>query len=653
MKPDKSQLVNGFWKSWQEVNADTAIFHQYEQLERSGCIDNFRILAEGKDVFRRGWYFADSDAYKWLDAAFSILQNKSDPKLWGLTAQFVDLVEKAQSKDGYLYTFNQIHFPGKRWENLQIEHELYCHGHLIEAFVSGSQVDGFQDKIEIACKTADRIVADFLERGPAYTPGHEEIEIALLRLYEVTNENDYLNMAQQFLEKRGRDIGFALKLVKQAVSNNKKINEVALLRANYLAAYPGQDQPVLPEGNQAEKPANIQMRWVINTLTGKFFQQHQPLKKQTAPVGHAVRFAYLQTAGAMLDRLTNKHDFTSTLQKIWQHMVARRMYITGGIGSLPVIEGFGKDYELDPLFAYAETCAGLGSLFWNREMARLTGDARYSDLYEWQLYNAVLVGMGIDGKTYFYNNPLVSKGNLHRQSWYEVPCCPSNLSRTFAGLQNEILTFRQNEGIDIQQYISSTHRVKIAEDEMVLEITSSLPWEGSVKVEILQSPSGSVSVNLRMPSWADKMDIRINRDKHQQVINNGPYLLHPESAKWVSIARQWETGDRISLKFDLPIRIYRPHPKIKALRRKCALTRGPLVYCLESVDNPGIDLFSVDLDTGQLNVEQASDLLEGIRKIRGQSKQGDPLTFIPYFLWGNRGASQMTVFFNDEKEDIP
>jgi len=222
----KSQVTGGFWKRWQTVSAESAIFHQWEELERSGCIDNFRILAENKALFRRGWYFADSDAYKWLEAATHILVSFPNPALENIADDFIALLKDSQDPDGYLNTFNQIHFPGKRWTNLQIEHELYCLGHLIEAGATDFIERGLDSLLTIACKAADRIVADFMGRGPRFTPGHEEIEIALLRLYEVTGQQSYLDMAKQFIGKRGHQVLFALDILKQVISNNLRLQHV-------------------------------------------------------------------------------------------------------------------------------------------------------------------------------------------------------------------------------------------------------------------------------------------------------------------------------------------------------------------------------------------------------------------------------------------
>lgn len=645
MKSVKSELIGGFWGQWQSVNAQKAIFHQWEQLEKSGCIDNFRILAEGKDVFRRGWFFADSDAYKWLDAAFHILAQQLDPRLIELVDQFVGLIENAQTPDGYLYTYNQIHFPGTRWVNLQIEHELYCHGHLIEALISGAQLEMYADKLAIACRAADLIVADMKGKGPKFTSGHEEIEIALLKLFDLTHNLAYLEMAKQFLELRGKQRCFAVEILSETFSNNRRVKAVADQKTAFLEAHPAVRPPSLPASNRAEKPPNIQLRWFIKGLSGKLLQQHAPLRKQVRPEGHAVRFAYLQAAAAMLERMTGENVFRETMKKSWQHMVHKRMYITGGIGSLPVIEGFGRDYELDPSYAYAETCAALGSLFWNREMAKLSGDAPYSDLFEWQLYNAALVGMGINGMRYFYNNPLKSEGGLGRQAWYEVPCCPSNISRMLAGLAGDILKVDAG-GVDIQQYISSRHEVLVDGERLAFEIESELPWEGGVQIRMKKATSKPFTINLRQPSWASEMQVAVNEDVIHHINRPGVTQLDPQNAAWVPVTRAWEEGDRIRLEFALPVQIYHTHEKVKPCRGQAALTRGPLVYCLESVDNPDVDIFAVVLDPESPQVVSAPDILGGIRLMRALSTDGKALTFIPYHLWGNRGPSGMTVFVN-------
>ncbi len=645
----KTKITSGFWHDRLEVNAQRAIFHQWEQLEASGCIENFRIAAGDVDGFREGWFFADSDAYKWLDAASRICASFPNPQLASVMDTFITLVERAQHPDGYLFTYNQIHFPKDRWKNLQIEHELYCHGHLIEAGVSHYEATARTDMLAIARRAADRIVEDFLRKGTDHTPGHEEIEIALLRLYQVTQHKPYLEMARQFIEQRGRNPLFALSLIRQNSSVDQRRNFIKQKKQEYLSAHPEFKPFQLPPDNASKQPRYSRLRWQINALSGKYFQQHAPICKQTVPVGHSVRFAYLETAVAMLARENGDKTLVHALEQVWESMVTRRMYVTGGIGSVPGSEGFGNDYELDPEYAYAETCAALASLFWNWEMAQLTNQAKYSDLFEWQLYNAAAVGMGLDGASYLYNNPLTCRGGVTRKPWYSVPCCPSNLSRTWAGLGKYIYSSKQDE-IFIHQYISSEYDDELAK----IDLRSKLPWAGKVKITVDPSVPSEFTLNLRLPSWCDVEATRVSCNGEFFTVSPPPQQneitasgYDPREGRWLNLKRIWNSGDIVELNFDMPIQLRRTHPKVKGHQGKVAITRGPLVYCLESVDNPDANIFNAAIDKASLDSVFDRITLGGITKIIGQAKTGRPLTFIPYHLWGNRGKSTMTVWVNE------
>lgn len=343
-----------FWTPRLLTNARTAIFHQWQQLEESRCIDNLRIAIGEKEGFRKGWFFSDSDAYKWLDTASRIYSGWPDNKLKDLMDNFIALLARVQMQDGYIFTYNQIHFSGERWDNLMIEHELYCHGHLIEA-------TGEPSALAIARKAADSLVNEFHAASPEKTSGHEEIEIALLRLYQVTKHNPYLDLAQQFLERRGKVRPFFPLILKQNSNVDRRSQIVRERRRAYLGEHPEYTSFQLPADNYAKKPRTAQLRWTFSALTGKYFQQHVPIRKQTVPVGHSVRFGYLETAMALLYRLTSDRSLLKPMEKSWERMVTRRMFITGGIGSLPELEGFGRDFELNPEIAYAETCAALAS----------------------------------------------------------------------------------------------------------------------------------------------------------------------------------------------------------------------------------------------------------------------------------------------------
>ena len=633
-------IHDSFWTPRLAVNATKAIFHQWEQLETTRCIDNFRIAAGDKDGFREGWFFADSDAYKWLDAASRIQALQPDPRLAALVDNFISLLGRAQMPDGYLFAYNQIHFPGQRWVNLQVEHELYCHGHLIEAGVSHYEATGRQDLLEICRKAADLLVRDFLNASNDKTCGHEEIEIALIRLYRVTGEQDYLELARQFVERRGRIPFFPVHLLRQFKSFKKRKLYVDELRKEYAAAHPEYEIFRLPGDNYAKKPRFSRQRWYLNSLLGYYAQQHAPIRRQTAPVGHSVRFGYLETAIAMLLREKSDDILLHTLEQAWERMVARRMYITGGLGAVPGLEGFGRDYELDPQYAYAETCASIASLLWNWEMTLLTKEARYSDLFEWQLYNATNVGMGQNGDTYLYNNPLEVHRGVTRQGWYIVPCCPSNLSRTFADLGKYIFSVEE-DNLWIHQYISSDGSVDVGVPAS-LRIESGLPWNGQVRVFIHPEQGKEIKVHFRLPSW--------NKSEDQDTASG----YDPRSASYQMIQRVWSPdGEPLEFNFDMSIRLRRAHPKVKGHAGKVAVTRGPLVYCLESLDNPGLDIFTEQLNPASLRDEFVPDLLGGCVVIHAQTTDGRPLKFIPYFLWANRGGSQMTVWvYNSQVQPV-
>lgn len=649
---NKTTILPGYWSDRLNVNAECAILHQWEQLERSGCIQNFRIAAGMAEGWREGWFFADSDAYKWLDAAARILATKKDTRLAALMDGFIDLISLAQESDGYIYTYNQILFPGTRWSNLQIEHELYCHGHLIEAGVSHFEATGNPKLLKIAQQAADRIVADFKGKGPAYTPGHEEIEIALLRLFGTTRQNEYLALARQLIEQRGRQKGFWLSILAQNAAVSKREKYFKKGKQAYAITHPASSPYQVPPVNNAIKPWSATLRWMLSALGGKYFQQHAPVREQVIPVGHAVRFAYLETAIAMLARESGDDTFLPTLERAWERMIARRMYVTGGIGSLPAMEGFGRDYELDPEIAYAETCAALGCMFWNWEMAHLTGKPQYSDLFEWQLYNAAGAGMGIDGSSYFYNNPLVCKGSMTRQAWYEIPCCPSNISRTWADLRKYIYIV-DADNIYMHQFIAN--ETQFAQFEgLTLAVETNLPWEGRTRCTISAQKVQEITIHFRIPSWTERWQIKVNGQEvklpsnwiDENALEQTACGYDPRKSRFLPIRRTWADGDVVTCDFEMKITPRNAHPKVKGRKNKTTITRGPLVFCLESIDNPDIDIFTAQVDISTLSEAYDYDLLGGTSVITGRTKDSIPVRLIPYHLWGNRGPSGMTVWIN-------
>jgi len=642
-------INDGFWGKRNQINADVAIYHQWEQLEKTGCIENFRLVADGAEGFREGYFFADSDAFKWLDAAARLFALAPTKRLKTLMDDFIALIGRAQSEDGYIFTYNQLHFPEIRWINLQIEHELYCHGHLIEAGVSHYQATGERSLLEIVIKAADLLVSVFAGEGPESTPGHEEIEIALIQLFQVTQNQDYLNLAEQFIEQRGRINGFFGHILGQNNSVEARGQSVQERRAAYVAAHPDHAENFqLPLDNTSIKPALGKTRWLLNSGSGKYFQQHKPVREQTVPVGHSVRFTYLETAVAMLYQHKSDQDLLEMLGKTWEHMVTRRMYVTGGIGSLPNIEGFGRDYELDPRYSYSETCAALGNMLWNWEMTCITGESRYADLFEWQLYNAAAVGLGQDGVSYLYNNPLICEGGLTRAEWFKCPCCPSNISRVWADLGKFIYSFGDGE-VWIHQYVGND---LLGEKEIKVCVESGLPWGGKVKMTLHPQEPMEFTLHCRVPSWANGLTVWVNGDA--QDIELPPMASHglaasgydPRESWYMPVNRIWNPGDVLDIKFEMVLNIRATHHKVKSTQGQVAVSYGPLVYCLESVDNPDVNIFVAQLNPGSLYTESDSQLFGGTTIIRGQTTEGKPLTFIPYYLWANRGESKMTVYVN-------
>jgi len=643
----EAKISSGFWAEKIQLNAETAIFYQWEQLENTRCIDNFRIAAGMKEGFREGFFFSDSDAYKWLDAASRILSQSSSDKLKQLVDDFIELLEKAQLPDGYLYTYNQIHFPGQRWVDLQIEHEFYCLGHLIEAGISHYEATGEKRLLVIVQKAADLLVRSFVKAPPDFTDGHEEIEIALIKLWRATDNIEYLALAKAFLERRGTISFFPAKMLFQVIDSGRRMKKVNQLRKEWQQDHPDADRFSLPERNKHKVPFWAPMRFFIQALSGKYNQQHLPVEDQCKAEGHAVRFAYLKTAEAMLAQIPGQESRIKELRAIWDQMTAKRMYVTGGIGSLPLSEGFGRDYELDPEVAYAETCAALGSMFWCHEMGRLTGEAPFEDLFEWQLYNAASVGIGRDGCSYFYNNPLVSKGEIKRAGWYDIPCCPSNLSRVWASLGRYICCYDNSE-LRINQYISSEVLIE-GRQTVKLKMESGLPWQNHVKILLDMEEPDSFDLVMRLPAWADGCKVSLNGQETAVNISksmpgkpaaNG---LDFNAASWMRLSRRFNPGDEIRLAFEMPVRLLHQDKRIHGCGGKYAVARGPVVYCLESIDNK-LDIFKVAVNPGRLQVVYNEALFGGTWQIKGTSIKGESLTFIPYMLWANRGPSQMTTF---------
>lgn len=649
------KISSGFWGDRCAMNRENAIFYQWEQLQKTGRVDNLRIIAGIHRGVRKGFFYNDSDVHKWAEAASAIVAAAPGGALSKILDEYIGIVRQAQTDDGYVFTYNQFHFPSDRWKNLQIEHELYTHGHLIEAGVTHFESTGRTDFLELARKAADLVAGDFSDAGPAGTPGHEEIEIALIRLYRVTNEKKYLEAARHFLEQRGRIPLFGFHLIRQFVSQSRRagsIRKQERLSAGGETSSAGFD---VTENLTAEEPPFIKVRANISFLSGRFFQQHRPIRKLRSPEGHAVRWGYLAAAMAMLYRETGDQSLLHPLIESWDRMVRRRMYVTGGIGSLPIIEGFGRDYELHNRYAYCETCAALASIFWSNEMHLATGEAPYADLIEWQLYNASSAGIALDGRSYLYRNPLESESQI-RRPWYATACCPSNISRTWASLGRYIYSL-ESDSIYVNQYISNVATLGHGDGlhhQARITMESAFPWDGDITLTLQVGTPVDLTLYLRVPSWTKNPAIAVNGIMEkielpvtEKIMTAGGYS--PFRSCYVPLRRRWEGEATINATFPMEVTFHRSHPRVRLNRRSVALSRGPLVYCIESIDNVNTAVPGAVLDAGMpIQVRNSDSPLTGIRLLTGADPEGGTLTFIPYFCWANRGPSSMQVWVRED-----
>ncbi|MCK4972361.1 MAG: glycoside hydrolase family 127 protein, partial [Candidatus Heimdallarchaeota archaeon] len=507
----KIKIDDKFWKTRQETNRKSAILHQWEQLEKSKTIDNFRYVSGEKEGFRTGYFYTDSDSHKWAEAASLIISNSQSKQLEKLVNDYFNLILHVQEDDGYVFSYNQFHFPEQRWINFQIEHELYSLGHLIEAACAYFSATGNKKILEIGEKAAKLVNNDLSDFTVKHTPGHPEIEIALIKLFRITKEKGYLELAEKMLEKRGRMKFFAIQILKENFSQSKRAKLVEKQR-KVASTDSLIDETKIMSDLSKDGPSGLFIRTYLQFLSGKYFQQNAPIRKNTKPIGHSVRWGYLATSITMLYQETGDESLLNTLEESWNHMVCKRMYVTGGIGSLPLLEGFGRDYELNNRYAYNETCAAISSIFWSWEMLLATGQAQYADLIEWQLYNAFLVGMSSDGKTYFYRNPLETRGNFERKPWYKTACCPSNISRTLARLNKYIYSY-DDKNIWIHQYIGSNGQLPLAgnsKSTVDIEMKSNLPWEGTVDIKFDSEENLDLFLNIRIPSWTKNPALSVN-----------------------------------------------------------------------------------------------------------------------------------------------
>ena len=622
------RIADAFWAPRQKTNREVTLPHEYKQCKGTGRIDAFKLdWRPGQP--NEPHIFWDSDVAKWIEAASYSLaaplawplagsrhpRHRPDPALDGLLDEVIALVAGAQQPDGYLNCHFTVVEPAKRWTNLRDCHELYCAGHLVEAAVAHFRATGKRSLLDVLRRYADYLDSVFgpQEGKKKGYPGHEELELALIKLYHATREKRYLDLATYFIDERGKQPHYS-------------------------------DQEAVARGDDPKK------WWAQNY---EYCQAHKPVREQDEAVGHAVRAMYLYTGMADVAAETGDPTLLAACQRLWASTAERKMFVTGGVGSSGWGEKFTGDYDLPNETAYAETCAAIGLVFFAHRMLQIEADARYADVIERALYNGVLSGVSLDGTKFFYVNPLASSGRHHRQAWFGCACCPPNIARLLASL-GEYVYAASDTAAYIHVYVASEGKAEVAEQKVTLHQDTDYPWSGDVEITVGVASPARFALMLRIPGWCAKHALKVN----------GKPVAAPVAKGYAKIRRTWNDGDRVELSLAMPIQRVAAHPRVAEDAGKVALQRGPLVFCLEQCDNAAL-VRSIELpDKAKLSARFDQKLFGGAVVIEGEAlaptptgwkgqlyqpasaTQLKPVKFraIPYCLWDNREGGAMTVW---------
>lgn len=627
------QLEGGFWGERQAINRDVTLPTVYEQSKVTGRLDAWKLDWK-PGAGDKPHYFWDSDAAKWIEAAAYSLATHPDPQLEQQVDEVVDLIEAAQQPDGYLNIYFTAVEPENRWVNLRDWHELYCAGHLIEAAVAYYEATGKRQLLDIMTRYVDYIdsifgAGDGKKRG---YPGHPEIELALVRLAHATGEKRYFELSQFFVDERGQQ----------------------------------------PHYYDLEARARGQEPGAFWARDYRYNQSHVPIREQSEMVGHSVRACYLYAGATDIAIETGDEALAAALRRLWDNMAGKQMYITGGLGQITVNEGFTFDYDLPNETAYAETCASIALVFWAQRMFHLDPDSRYTDVMERALYNGLLVGLSLDGTHFFYANPLstyphvnpynywatILDGPVHyqRSEWFSCACCPPNIARLLASL-GQYFYSEAGDTVYTHLYGQSSAQVRPGGQAVTIEQQTYYPWDGTVQLRISAEQSAKFRLALRIPGWSKGATIQVNGEAVAMNIVKG----------YAMIEREWQPGDTVTLTLPMPVERIMSHPKVRQNVGCVALQRGPLIYCLEAVDN-GADLAQVVIPReAQLSASFEPDLLGGAVTITGTAQRSAPaywsddlyqpatamqtqaFTFkaVPYCFWSNREPGEMRVWIRE------
>jgi DUF1680 family protein len=609
------ELTDSFWLPKIRIIQETTIRYAFEKCNTEGRFENFltarKVINGGEGKVRGVMPFDDTDVYKTIEGAAYSLVSAANPKLDNYVDSIIDIIGKGQEADGYLTTWRTIdpmnppaHWvkPGKRWEDLGSSHELYNSGHLFEAASAHYRATGKRNFLDIALKNADLLVEVFGDTANYEIPGHEIVETGLIKLYQITGKEDYLHLAKKFLDLRGD-------------ARHRQIR-------------------------------------------GMYSQDHLPVTKQDEVVGHAVRAVYLYAGMTDIAAIYKDSTYRNAVEKLWNNMVEKKMYITGGLGARHEGESFGDNYELPNLTAYSETCAAIGGVYWNDRLFRLTGEAKYFDVIERMLYNAVIAGISLDGTKFFYPNPLESDGKYAfnqgvctRQAWFDCSCCPTNLIRFIPYIPNLIYA-TGNNNIYVNLFMSNKATISLGGDKINIIQETDYPWSGKINIHIQTDKPLSFTLKLRIPGWAQNKPVPsplytytdVQTDTFRAMIN-GKEINNTLKNGYLEIDNVWTTGDTIALQLPMNIRQVKTDERVTDNAGKQAIERGPLVYCLEEADNANWDESPIHFNTN-FSVNRKPDLPGGIDIINVNNTRSKN-SLIPYYVWSNRGIGKMKVWISN------
>ena len=623
------KLADKLWTSRIETNRTVTIPASFERCKTTGRIKNFEMAAEGKGKFCTVYPFDDTDIYKTIEGASYSLAVHPDKKLDAYLDSLIDIVGKAQEKDGYLYTSRTIDplHPGawagpERWVNEQNNsHELYNAGHMYEGAVAHFMATGKRNFLNIALKNADLLVRTFGPDKRHVAPGHEIVEMGLVRLYRITGKKEYLDLAKFFIDERGKK------------AYNKKSKNVF--------------------------------------ENGVYWQDDKPVITQDEAEGHAVRAMYLYSGMADVAALTGDKDYLAAIDKIWDNMVSKKMYVQGSIGAVGDGERFGDNYELPNSTAYNETCAAIGNVFWNQRMFLLHGDAKYIDVLEKTLYNGLISGVGLDGKSFFYTNAMQIKDDFNhpdiereRSGWFTCSCCPTNVARLIPSIPGYVYAQNGND-VFVNLFISGSGKLTVNKKALNIVQQNNYPWDGGLVFNIDPVSAMNLNLKIRIPGWAQNEAIPSNLYSYQQpsaqkieIKVNGKAIPYPVEKGYAVISRKWKKGDKVEMTLPMEVQRVVANQLLPDDAGKVALQRGPIMYCAEWKDNNGKAANIIIPKNTEFKTQYEAGLLNGVTILTGEvravnvdndgqnvSTQTETLTAIPYYAWANRGKGEMMVWF--------